>query len=211
MHPYLYPTQTNNTLYPYIHTHPLVRQAYYSTVRYKRQLLICNRSTSLEALCSSARSRFLRACRSERRLRTAAAATGSEALRTAMRRRRFGTRVMSGSNSVTPSSSRSASPELLTSGERSRLRLRLHLSCQGHSPNYPMKLFYCTTGEVWVEHARFANAGIVFGTEIVVNYHSAIRGHCRSFRIALNVHIHDVSGWLQIWLRVHHFRVRFAE
>ena len=98
-------------------THPLSQSAYY----FNRQLSMCNRSTSPVLRWSIARSRFLRACRSARRLRTATAATGRDAVRTAMRRRRFGTRAISGSNSV----SRSAV------GGPARLRLRLRSSSQG--------------------------------------------------------------------------------
>ena len=82
-----------------------------------------------EALYNGIRSHFLCACHSARRLRTATAAVGSEALRTAIRRRRFGTHLMSKSNSV---SSRSAGP--VESGEGARLRLRLlynNLLCRG--------------------------------------------------------------------------------
>ncbi|KAI0246031.1 hypothetical protein BJV78DRAFT_201591 [Lactifluus subvellereus] len=64
------------------------------------------------------RSDLRRASRSARRLRTATAAVGNEALRTAWRRSRFGARTMSGSGS-NPTSSRA-----VAAAERARLRLR---------------------------------------------------------------------------------------
>jgi hypothetical protein len=88
------------------------------------QLSICIPSTAPSALRSTF-SRFRRASRSARRLRKATAAVGSEALRTAMRRSRFGARTMSGSDSAsTAGSTASGGPEPRGPGERARLRLR---------------------------------------------------------------------------------------
>ena len=67
--------------------------------------------------CSALRSDLRRASRSLRRLRTATAAVGNEALRTARRRSRFGARIMSGSRS------RSGPVSISRAGERARLRL----------------------------------------------------------------------------------------
>jgi hypothetical protein len=122
-------------------THPLSQSAYY----FNRQLSMCNRSTPPVLRWSIARSCFLRACRSARRLRTATAAIGSDAVRTAMRRRRFGTRAISGSNSV----SRSA-------GGPARLRLRLRSSSQGCDvvplSGKPFSLLH--NGEEYTEHVQ---------------------------------------------------------
>jgi hypothetical protein len=111
--------------------------------------------TPLAAL-RSAFSRFRRARRSERRLRTATAAVGSEALRTAIRRSRLGARVVSGSYS-----SRSAP------GERARLRLGRYVTlCLCQSRGTPKSPFTCsiniftafTAGKKgsWITHSRSA-------------------------------------------------------
>ena len=117
------------------------------------QLSICIPSTPQAALRSTF-SRFRRASRSARRLRKATAAVGSEALRTAMRRSRFGARTISGSDSAsTAGSTGDGGPEPRAPGERARLHLRrkVALGLSGpeeyrhRCPSVRSTFFYCFT------------------------------------------------------------------